>query len=463
MKCGGLVKDNGHVAFSTTKPEDMNDPNTQNIIKAYEFLASTNDYIMPSLDGIIEELIYAKNDHITAKDSEQVDSDADAMFIEFMKKINEPETQMLLKSIGQYHMATDTYGWKFSCDNLMRIRTQKPDATFLQTRRQWYNRFNRKITPNARRIIVVVPSHDKKDLSNADIVETMKEVGYPPTVSFGELSTQQRNHVIIMARYHLGRGFKPMAYYDISDTFLIDGKEDVWANEAGFDNNLTGHLNARAMADIDSRIANGEGDLRDIYNQEEGNIKLLNDALSRGIANRYPEVKIANTGHDEIDFNENLRNLANYLLETKSKMLRQEHRDTAIEIIMGFVYAFTKLNLQKVVSGLNKQILTDEGYLEVRNRINDIMRLINNSMIRREEYYMNNLVESLPYLQSVDQMLKVLGVNPDEVPSEQELQMSERQGVEMPMENNIKDSVIESFQRMLNRLNNNTYYNERFN
>lgn len=464
MKCGGLVKDNGDVAFSTTKPEDINDPNTQKIITAYEYLASTGRYIMPSLEGIIDELKYAKDDNISKNDAAQVESNADAMFIEFMKKINEPETQMLLKSIGQYHMATDTYGWKFSCDNLMRIMTQNPDATFLQTRRQWYNRFNRKVTPNAKRVIVVVPSHDLDDLSNADIDETMREVGYPPTVSFSELSAQQRNHVIIMARYHLGRGFKTMAYYDISDTYLIDGKEDIWNNEAGFDNNLTGHLNQRAMSDIDSRIANGEGDLRDIYNQEEGNVKLLNDALLRGIENRYPEVKVVSTGDDNVDFSENLRNLANYLLETKSKMLRQEHRDTAIEIIMGFVYAFTKLNIQKVINGLNKQILTDEGYLEVRNRINDIMRLINNSMIRREEYNINNLMESFPYLKSVDQMLKMIGVNPEEVPSEQELQMSEAQVDEMPTENkNNKKSVIESFQKMLNRINNNTYYNERFN
>ena len=146
MKCGGLVKDNGDVAFSTMKPEDMNDPNTQKIINAYHFLESTGNYIMPSLDGMIEELIYAKEDKINQSDAEKVDADADAMYIEFMKKIQEPETQMLLKSIGQYQMATDTYGWKLSCDNVMRILAQNPDATFLQTRRQWYDRFNRKIS-----------------------------------------------------------------------------------------------------------------------------------------------------------------------------------------------------------------------------------------------------------------------------------------------------------------------------
>ena len=58
----------------------------------------------------------------------------------------------------------------------------------------------------------------------------------------------------------------------------------------------------------------------------------------------------------------------------------------------------------------------------------------------------------------------MIGVNPEEVPSEQELQMSETQVDEMPTENkNNKKSVIESFQKMLNRINNNTYYNERFN
>lgn len=462
-KYHGHLHNGNNVSFPTSKPEDMNDPDTQKIITAYNFLKSTNRYEMPSLDSIIEELVNAKNDYISKGDAKKVEDDTDSMFMEFMKKIQEPETQMLLKSIGQYQMATDTYGWKLSCDNVIRIKTQNPQATFLQTRRQWYNRFNRKIKPNARRIIVVVPSHNLNDLSKADIAQTMKDIGYPSSVSFNDLSTQRRNYVVIMARYHLGRGFNVMPFYDISDTYLIDGKEDKWADEAGFDNNLTGHLNPHAMSDIDSRIANGEHDLKDIYNQEEGNVNLLNDALVRGIESKYPEVKVSKTGHPEIDFEQNLYNLSNYLLETKTKMLRQEHRDTAIKIIMGFVYAFSKLNIQKVVSGVKNDILTDEGYLGVRNRINDIIRLINNAMIRREDIFMGNLLESLPYLQSVDQMLKIIGVNPAEVPSEEELENSERQGIEMPMENKIKNNVIENFQTILNRLNNNTYYNEKFN
>jgi hypothetical protein len=460
-KYNGMLHNGNDVSFSTSKPEDPEDINTKNIINAYNFLASTNRYEMPSLESIIDELIYAKDDHISKNDASKVETDADAMFIEFMKKIQEPETQTLLRSIGQYQMATDTYGWKLSCDNVIRIKTQNPDATFLQTRRQWFNRFNRKIKPGANRIIVVVPSHNMNDISKADIAKTMEEIGYPPSVSFSDLSTQRRNHIIIMARYHLGRGFTVMPFYDISDTYLIDGKDDKWANESGFDNNLTGHLNPHAMADIENRISNGEHDLKDIYNQEEGNVNLLNDALVRGIENKYPEVKVIKSGNPEIDFEQNLRNLADYLLETKSKMLRKEHRDTAIKIIMGFVYAFSKLNLQKVINGVNNKVLTDEGYLEVRNRINDIIRLINNAMIRREDIFMGSLLESLPYLKSVDQMLNILGVNPDDVHSEKELIGDEMQDI--TNECITKTNVIENFKIMLKRMNNNSYYNERFN
>lgn len=461
MKFTGLTKGN-NVSFSTTNPEDPNNPDTAKIIQVYQYILNTNRYEMPSLDVIMDELVHAKNDNITKQDAKEVEDNADAMFIEFMKKINEPETQLLLKSIGQYQMATDTYGWRLSCDNLIRVRTQNPAATFLQTRKQWYEKFNRKVDVNGKRIIVIVPSHDMEDLSLDDVTKTMREIGYPDTVFFNDLSTQQRHHVIIMTRYHLGRGFKPMPFYDVSDTYVMEGKEDIWTNEVGFDNNLTGHLNQRAMDDIDSRIQSGEGDLKDIYNQEEGNVEFLNSALVRGIRNKYPKVKIVETGHAELDFTQNLRNLADYLLETKSKMLRQEHRDTAIEIIVGFVFAFTKLNVQKVVRGLNNQILTDEGYLEVRNRINDIMRLLNDSMIRKENVYFGELLESLPYLKSVDQLLKMIGVNPEDVPSEDELQMSETQYVES-INNNMRDSIIENFQKIFNRINNNIYYNERFN
>jgi hypothetical protein len=82
-------------------------------------------------------------------------------------------------------------------------------------------------------------------------------------------------------------------------------------------------------------------------------------------------------------------------------------------------------------------------------------------MIRREDIFMGSLLESLPYLKSVDQMLNILGVNPDDVHSEKELIGDEMQDI--TNECITKTNVIENFKIMLKRMNNNSYYNERFN
>lgn len=288
-----------------------------------------------------------------------------------------------------------------------------------------------------------------------DLAETMRSVGYDPSVSFDSLSTQQKDHIIVTTIYHTGRGFEHKVYYDISDTEVISGEEDKWSNEVGFDNNFTGHLNQKAMDDVSSQGTTYDGvDASEIYNREQGNPQFLNSAIVKGIRNKYPEINPVVNGSPIVAFEKNVMNLANYLLETKSKIVKQENRNLGVKIITAFVLAFSKLQPERVLTNLGQDIMSREAYLELRDRINDIMRLLNNSMIRKENIM--NINESLPYLQSVDQMLDLMGIDQKSVEQHNE------QGFAVESKEEKIANIKESFMKTLNRLNEHKYYNERY-
>ena len=203
-----------------------------------------------------------------------------------------------------------------------------------------------------------------------------------------------------------------------------------------------------------NNISYDDIDASEIYNREEGNPQLLNAAITKGIREKYPEITPVSSGDALHAFERNLVLLSNYLLETKSKIVRQENRNLSVKIICAFVLAFCRLQPERALTSFKQEILSQEAYLSLRDRINDIMRLLNKSMIRKESFM--NLVESLPYLETLDQMFDMMGIDPSEVKSENEKMF--------PMESkkNNLESIKETFLRTLNRLNEHKYYNERY-
>ena len=169
---------------------------------------------------------------------------------------------------------------------------------------------------------------------------------------------------------------------------------------------------------------------------------------------KYPEITPVSSGDALHAFERNLVLLSNYLLETKSKIVRQENRNLSVKIICAFVLAFCRLQPERALTSFKQEILSQEAYLSLRDRINDIMRLLNKSMIRKESFM--RLVESLPYLETLDQMFDMMGIDPSEVKSENE------QGFAMESKKNNLESIKETFLRTLNRLNEHKYYNDKY-
>ena len=112
--------------------------------------------------------------------------------------------------MGMYTLTQDAYGWQYSYKNIMRVRAQKPDATFVQTRTQWRNKFGRKVLPNATPIGVQVPFGSTSDSSSRD--SEMKSLGYDNSVSFRDLTQQQKDRVDIGARLRDAKYFTNIVF-----------------------------------------------------------------------------------------------------------------------------------------------------------------------------------------------------------------------------------------------------------
>lgn len=452
-KYNGFLSKNGNIAFSTLKPTERNDPKTFKIINSYKYLESTGAYEMPSLDIMMSDLAAAKNDILTADDKTNIKKSTDEMWLKFMEKIHEPETQLLLKSFGQYSLAKSSFGWKLSALNIIRVRAQKPDATFIQTRKQWHDKYGRRVLPNSQKIGVMVPLNDSPYINKNDLANTMKQIGYNDNVSFDDLSIQQKDHVKISSVQGQGKGFILTTYYDVSDTALIDPNQpDKWAEEVGFENNLTGKLNAAAIRQRAEKGGDTEENIAKLYNNEEGDIKALTIALSEGIKTEYPDVQTSLPKMDNVNaykkcYADMLERLSDRLIEDKAKIVKKENRQEGVLIASTIVMCFTKVSPEIVANRLATNTFTSDSYFELRTIINDILTLIKTNMPRQESKHNINEFE-IPLLKSVDELLSMMGMSMEDV------KKTEHQGEEPNMEEcSDVNAIKENFYRMFDRIN----------
>lgn len=438
-----------NISLSTTEPNNPRNKKTENIINSLKYLESTGNYVMPKINDIMVELIASTKDIITPQDKTDIKQSTDALWIKFMKEIQKPEMQLLLKSIGQYSLKDTSLGWQLSANNLVRILAQKPDATFVQTRNQWFQKYQRRVLPNATKIGVMVPVNNKYENLSKNIDDLMRSVGYGPNVSYNDLSTQQKDYLTILNRSKnsQAKSFALKAYYDVSDTELINPNDvDKWADEVGFDNNLTAHLNKHAVDYMAKMGGKTPDDIVKIYNNEEGNIELLTKCLAKGIESNYPEVGISlpktpNKNAYEKCYVDMISRLADKLIEDVGKIVKKENREEGVSIATTIVLCLTKVSPERVALKLKNNDLTEKSYFELRNIINDIIKIIRNNLPTMEnKKHINEF--TIPTLNSVDELLNMMGMTRDDV-----------RKTEDSNEENI-DNLKENFYNFYNRINN---------
>lgn len=435
----------GNVSMVTNNPSIANNPKNIKVKEAFDYLRSTGNYNVPTWDEIVDEMIGADKDIVTSQETKAINQSADELWAKFMKEIKDPKTQALLKSMGQYRLSQDAYGWKLSALNLMRIKAQKPDATFIQTRIQWRTKYGRKVLPNAVRIGVLTAMSSEAPDAQAKQAR-MKDLGYSNTTRMKDLTQQQKDSVEIGARSHSSTYFHTKIFYDVTDTELIDPNgPDKWAEEAGFDNNLTGHLNDKALDDIAQTKQISADEANALYHNENGDVKLLCKSLAASLANSDLGVSTAMPQQDNEDaYRDCLIKMvawtADKLIEKHCKIVKADNRKQGCAVATTIVLCLCKVCADKVAYGLNNGDLTEQSYYELKNVINRIIDMIKANLPKNESI---NLFEmEIPKLESVEQLLAMMGMTIDDV----------REG-EMQIESKKQKKVLkEEFDSMLNRM-----------
>ena len=437
------------LAFSTDKPSTWDDKFTEPIVKTLQFLEGTNHYAMPSIENIMEELKIAYKNIVTKDDMKNAEKSTDEIWLDFIKRLEDPEMQSLVKSISPYYMGDSIYGWKLAYANALKVKKEMPQATFVFTPQQWAEKFNRKVNLDAQRLLIKVPI-DSEVYSKR---ETMNKVGYNQNTTYSDLSKQQKHHVDVSSRSGNAKHYTWVAVYDISQTTLMDGEEDRFNTEVGFKNNLTGELNDKAIQD---KIKNGSvqnpEDINKLYHNENGNVRLIVNALSNAIKKEFPDLKVylPKPNASEEDFNRAFQDMvmkiADRLIEEKAKIVRQENRQEGIKATLTAVSILTRLNPQQVALKLAAKEFEPKYYFELRDIINDIIKMINQNMPKQETKLfikeMNDMY--IKPLESVEELMNMLNVPTDNIKEKEEQSENKKETIK---------HLKENFYIILNNLN----------
>lgn len=445
----GMQKAPSTVAFCVNNLDEQRDKLTKNFMAAYDYLSQTGNYIMPPYQKIENDIKNVMYDLIDKKEESEAKKKSDEMWLDFVKKIQDPKIQEVIKSMGQFNLANDAYGWKISYLNIMRVLAKKPDATFVSTRTKWERKYGREVKPGATKLVLLVPI--KKEALSKDVIDqTMKRFGYADNTDFNSLSKQQKEAIYNTSSKRDATFFKEMAYYDVSDTELIDPNgPDVWAEEVGYDNNLTRHLNKAAMDQASQNVPKEE--LDKLYNSENGNVEILAKALERGIKRVFPSVrtslpKTQNEAAYESCYKDMIARLADYLMEDMGKVVKKENRQEGVKIAVVIVLCLTRVCAADVAKSLKNNELTEASYFELRNIINNIIELINSNGKETNESVKKTIMEKFKTLNSVDELLGMMGMDKKDVMKDDDNYAFESREEE-------KEAITENFKNMMKRIN----------
>lgn len=226
--------------------------------KAFDYLQGTGKYIMPDLTIFKDIIKQSKYDKATSEMKTKQADAVDTLYEDIVNKINSPEIQKFLKDVGKIQLydieTSKIVGWRLSPSNAARACAMKPNATFVATRKQWLA-WNRMLIGAPTPIVLY-----RKSASGNPAHDTVKaELGI--NAADVKDSIQQRRALEILADAKSddsGAGYSPYVVFDVSDTELIPGKPDLWENQRGLENNLTGDLNQVAKGEMYDLNINGD-------------------------------------------------------------------------------------------------------------------------------------------------------------------------------------------------------------
>ena len=138
---------------------------------------------------------------------------------------NDEEFKKTLKAIMDFK---NSQGHQISFFNTLLVWIQKSDATMTKSKSNW-NYVNREILPNATRILIWSPAKNAMIKPNKDQTEAITQdyLSRNKVRKVADLPVGEQERLRVRLRGTLGRKeFDLVVHYDISDTKVMEGKED---------------------------------------------------------------------------------------------------------------------------------------------------------------------------------------------------------------------------------------------
>ena len=250
-------------------------------------------YFPRKIQDVAEDLVAPLQSLVSSKKSQEVEADYAKMWEDFVNRIGEEDVRSLLASLGG-HLSGDmgsNVGWTLSKMNAILCITQFQKAnngavpTFVKTASQWRDDYNRKVDMNATPMYIRMGGGEATKDFQKSVIDKLIQAGVNTS-----RRTAQMNDVIInrakqeyQDRYGRTDTFPFMVVYDVSQTTLIPGKEDIFNTEVGLESNLQGTANAKAMEQYgdDEKSDEIKKELRnkDLYGGRQNDVRVAYYAI----------------------------------------------------------------------------------------------------------------------------------------------------------------------------------------
>ena len=229
--------------------EKVNELGTVFIDKLTDTLKQFGLYDNTSVDAFGDSLMDKIAECPTEADIANSNTMIASNWKELLSKLQDPNFRKMLLNFQTTVACAKKYGHILSRKNIMSILSQKPNASFVTTPETWRIKFNRQIKPGAQKIIVT-KSTDYGNPSWAARNNSAREHGFQnvkDAENFTNNSVQTMGSIKIGANKGGNKIYYKTIMYDVSDTIPpADPRDDVWTNDIGLMNNLTGELNPAA-------------------------------------------------------------------------------------------------------------------------------------------------------------------------------------------------------------------------
>ena len=238
--------------------DKINEIGTNFIDKLNDAIKSFGKYDDNSVDTFGEILMDKINQCPTEADIANTSAKIASNWKEMLDNLQDPAFRQRLLNFQTTQACARKYGHMLSKKNVMNILSQNPMASFVTTADTWRNVFNRQIKPGAEKFIVTMPTnYGNASFGAMDNAARANGFGGVNDAKKATNSATQVMNKIRIDANHRNSGFYKVIMYDVADTIPpADPKDDVWSNEMGLLNNLTGILNDKAQADSDAYTAN---------------------------------------------------------------------------------------------------------------------------------------------------------------------------------------------------------------